>query len=76
MIIIIPTQLVGKRLEDALKTRRVGSGLAGVEEPAYIAMGNMTFNFVKESQESFSSNADIIMADLPNLTYIQLQIKI
>lgn len=71
--------MVGKLLGDALKSGAVDSGLAGGapgEEPAFIAMGHMTFNSVEEFQESFGPNAGAIMADLPNFTNTQPQIQI
>lgn len=71
--------MVGELLGDALKSGAVDSGVGGGvpgEDPAFIAMGHLTFDSVEAFQESFGPNAEKIMADLPNFTNTQPQIQI
>lgn len=71
--------LVAELLGEALKGGAVDSGLAGGapgEAPAFIAMGHLSFESVESFQHSFGSNAERIMADLPNFTNVQPQVQI
>ncbi len=71
--------MVMEMLGDALKGGAVDSGLAGGmpgEDPAFIAMGHLTFESVGSFQKAFGPNSEKILADLPNFTNTKPQIQI
>ena len=70
--------LVKESMGDFLKAITVEKGLAGLtpNSPApYFAMGNMYFDSLETFQTAFS-NAGNLMADIPNFTDTEPQIKI
>ena len=70
--------LVSKFLGDTLKGMTVEKGLAGVapNSPApFAAMGNMYFDSLEAFQKAFSQ-ADQLMADIPNFTNIEPSFQI
>ena len=71
--------LVGKLLGDAVIGATVENGLGGgaPNAPApFAAIGNLYFNDMEAFENSFGSNAEEIMADLPNFTNIEPIIQI
>ena len=73
------TPMVVDLLGDALIRATVEKGLSGVEPDSsatYAAMGNLYFESVEMFQNSFGTNANKIMGDLPNFTNIEPVIQI
>lgn len=71
--------LVRQKLGDVLKGAAVEEGISGIEpgsKPAYIAMGHMYFDSLKEFQNAFGPHAEEIKNDLPNYTDIEPVIQI
>ena len=70
--------MVSKFLGDTLKGMTVEKGLGGVtpNSPApFVAMGNMYFDTLEAFQKAFSQ-ADQLMADIPNFTNIEPSFQI
>lgn len=71
--------MVAGLLGDSVKGATVEKGLGGAapDSPApYTAMGNLYFDTVQSFENSFKSNAETIMADIPNYTNIEPVIQI
>ncbi|WP_299196004.1 EthD family reductase [uncultured Amphritea sp.] len=71
--------LVATLLGDALKSVAVEYGLTGAtpeEEPAFIAMGHMTFDSVEAFKTAYGLNIVEIKADIPNFTNVKSVIQI
>jgi uncharacterized protein (TIGR02118 family) len=66
--------MVGGLLGEAVKSATAEKGLGGAAPGSvapFAAMGNLYFAFIGEFQNSFGTNAEKIMSDLPNFTDIQ-----
>jgi len=71
--------LVRKLLGPACTNATVDQGLSGGvpgSTPAYIAVGHLHFNTVDDFVSSFTPQATVIMADIPNYTDITPMIQI
>ncbi len=63
--------LVKELLGDAVKAASVEKGISGGapgSDPSYIAVANLYFDSIAAFEESFTSNARKLMADVPNFT--------
>ncbi|MBT3799586.1 MAG: EthD family reductase, partial [Bacteroidetes bacterium] len=66
--------MVWELLGDNVKAATVEKGVFDEtpdSPPTLIAMGNLYFKSIEEFESSFGTNADKIMADLPNFTNIE-----
>lgn len=71
--------MVAGLLGDSVKGATVEKGLGGGDPDSaapHAAMGNLYFDTMEDFENSFGSNADQIMADLPNFTNIEPVIQV
>jgi uncharacterized protein (TIGR02118 family) len=64
------TGLLGGAMKAALVDKGIGSDQPGVAPP-YAAIGKLYFDSIEAFQNSFGTNAQAILADVPNYTNIE-----
>ena len=71
--------MVGGLLGDAVIGATIEEGVSGGapnSTPTYVAMGNLYFETIADFENSFGTNADKILADVPNYTNIEPVLQI
>lgn len=72
-------QLLRDLLGDTILSSDINFGIAGAspEQPApYAVIANLTFESIESFQQSFGTNAEKILADLPNFTNVSPEVQI
>jgi uncharacterized protein (TIGR02118 family) len=72
-------QLLRDLLGDTILSSDINFGIAGAspEQPApYAVIANLTFESLESFHKSFGTNAEKILADLPNFTNVSPEVQI
>ncbi|MDO6821008.1 EthD family reductase [Zobellia sp. 1_MG-2023] len=73
------SQLLEDLMGDAIKGLDINFGITGAtpaDKAPYAVIANLLFDSLESFQESFGSNAEKILSDLPNFTNAKPQVQI